>query len=48
MGTGGRMAVLTTQREQRLPLQLILLGVVGFLSGAQSGFTGAGTSARKG
>ncbi len=33
------MAVQTTERAQRLPLELLLLGVVGFLWGAQFGFT---------
>ena len=33
------MAVQTTERAQRLPLELVLLGVVGFLWGAQFGFT---------
>ena len=33
------MAVQTTERVQRLPLELLLLGVVGFLWGAQFGFT---------
>lgn len=33
------MAVQTTERVQRLPLELFLLGVVGFLWGAQFGFT---------